>query len=39
MNAFTKKNAIVLSPDEYVRATNDIYETALEDGVRQGIAA
>lgn len=39
MNAFTKKNTIVLSPDEYVRATNDIYETALEDGARQGIAA
>lgn len=39
MNAFIKKNEIVLSPDEYAKATNDIYKTALEDGVRQGIAA
>lgn len=39
MNAFIKKNEMILSPDEYVRATNDIYKTALEDGVRQGIAA
>lgn len=39
MNALTKKNAMVLSKDEYVKATNDIYKTALEDGVRQGIAA
>lgn len=39
MNALVKKNVIVLSPDEYVRATDDIYKTALEDGVRQGIAA
>lgn len=39
MNTLVKKNAIVLSLDEYARATNDIYRTALEDGVRQGIAA
>lgn len=39
MNARIDKNAIVLSPDEYIRATNDIYKTALEDGVQQGIAA
>ena len=39
MNALVKKNTIVLSPDEYVKATDDIYKTALEDGVRQGIAA
>lgn len=38
MNTLVKKNAIVLSPDEYIKATNDIYKTALEDGVRQGIA-
>lgn len=39
MNALAKKNALVFSPDEYIRATDDIYKTALEDGVRQGIAA
>lgn len=39
MNALAKKNALVFSPDEYVKATDDIYKTALEDGIRQGIAA
>jgi len=39
MNARIKNNATVLSPDEYVKMQNDIYRTALEDGVRQGIAA
>ena len=39
MNTLIKKNALVFSPDEYVKATDDIYKTALEDGVRQGIAA
>lgn len=39
MNAFTEKNAMIITPYEYAKATNDIYKTALEDGVRQGIAA
>ena len=39
MNALINKNVMVLSKDEYIKATNDIYKTALEDGVRQGIAA
>lgn len=39
MNALAKKNALVFSPDEYEKMNNDIYRTALEDGVRQGIAA
>lgn len=39
MNALVKKNALAISQDEYERATDDIYKTALEDGVRQGIAA
>lgn len=39
MNAFIKKNEMIITPDEYVKMTNDIYKTALEDGVRQGIAA
>lgn len=34
MNAFMKKNEMIITPDEYVKATNDIYKTALEDGVR-----
>jgi len=38
MNALINKNVMVLSKDEYIKATNDIYKTALEDGVRQGIA-
>ena len=29
----------VLTQDEYASVVNDIYKTALEDGVRQGIAA
>lgn len=39
MNALTKKNTIVLTQDKYTSVANDIYKTALEDGVRQGIAA
>lgn len=39
MNALINKNVMVLSKDEYIKATNDIYKTGLEDGVRQGIAA
>jgi hypothetical protein len=39
MNALINKNVMVLSKGEYIKATNDIYKTALEDGVRQGIAA
>ena len=30
---------MVLTQDEYASVVNDIYKTALEDGVRQGIAA
>ena len=30
---------MVLTQDEYTSVVNDIYKTALEDGVRQGIAA
>lgn len=30
---------IVLTQDEYTSVVNDVYKTALEDGVRQGIAA
>lgn len=39
MNVNVKNNAMIITPDEYAKATNDIYKTALEDGVRQGIAA
>lgn len=39
MNARVKNNTIFLSPDEYIKTITDIYKTALEDGVRQGIAA
>ena len=39
MNALTKKNTIVLTQDKYTSVANYIYKTALEDGVRQGIAA
>jgi hypothetical protein len=31
MNALINKNVMVLSKDEYIKATNDIYKTALED--------
>lgn len=30
---------MVLTQDEYTSVVNDIYKTALEDGMRQGIAA
>lgn len=30
---------MVLTQDEYTSVVNDIYKTALKDGVRQGIAA
>lgn len=39
MNVNVKNNAIVLTQDKYTSVFNDIYKTALEDGVRQGIAA